>query len=36
MRKKLIEQRKKEIAQKFLSGADNDDDLRKEIQELLS
>ena len=35
-RKNLIEQRKKEIAQKFLSGAENDDDLRKEIQDLLS
>ena len=36
MRKNLIEQRKKENAQKFLSGAENDDDLRKEIQDLFS
>ena len=36
MKKDLIESRKKEIAQKFLSGAENDDDLRAEIENLLS
>jgi hypothetical protein len=31
-----LDQRKKDIAQKFLTGAENDEDLKQEIQDLLA
>ena len=35
-RKDLMDQRRKEIANKYLSGAENDDAMKQEIQQLLA